>query len=469
MPALPDNDGTALYQAFQLALGTQDRYLQASLFARQAQAWSVRGKTVEVGRLLALWAVRNDELGTSRERLQLDLELARSALEAREVNFALGLLNAILPEILKEKNTSLRSTDLVGFIQVCFMDTVSTALPLRRAIQQIYIIDDLWLRVYLLTELAGYYESNEGKRAGNFLQQAVPAALGIDNPFLKAEAFAILADGLTRESLLPDANDQIGRSIETILDQEILSLSREDGESLTRTLQVLVRLGRHNEVAGFTDLVPDGQSRAAVFESLARAYLLSGQVFPWRLAVQRMISTLGTNHARVLFHLGRLIADLGPGYPQELTALVRQGSNLVLDESSIEDAVLLEFSSKIRTGGFLVESDSLRELVANPVLLARTLLAEWPGDKDLVDKYSRNVQALLAKGGQGSRGREAELLALRLLLDDKPGELAPVLAAIPDKAGKAAFILEVYENLKPGSTVEADLAADLTLKGMLSQ
>lgn len=465
----PDNDGTALFTAYTYARAVGDRYVRASLYGRLAQLWSIRNNDDNARRVLALWAGQNASLPKGRDRYQLDLELARSALKCGYEDVALSYMGEVLTYILSEKDIQVRSTDLAGFIQVCFLDTQATEPLLRRAVQQIYILDDLWLRVYLLAELSGYYESTEGKRAGNFLQQAVPAALGIDNPFLKAEAFALLAEGLKREGLDDDAQDQVLRSIETITDQEILSLSREDSESLTRTMQILIKLNRQNEVASFIDLIPSGPSRAIVFDALARAYLRSGQIFPWRLSVQRMISTLGANYARVLYHLGGLVAELGVKNTQELLPLVNQGIGLIQNDVTIGDDLVLEFSSKIRNGGFIAQSEMLRKTVTDSVKLANTLLGEWPKDATLASAYGQYIQGLLTQDVQGDATEVQRRLSLRLLASGDVSGLSSMLKLGTNSAAKSAFILDVFEQLIPGAELELSLGADLSEISALSQ
>jgi len=348
-----------------------------------------------------------NESRDSDTRIQMLLEICRIALKHQEAAVVIQDLAAVLESIIILKDKALKGSELSSLIQVCFLDVPATSLVLKKAIQQVYVLDDPWLRVYLLSDLSVFYtRSNTGKRSSVLLQQAIPAGSSISNPFLKAEAYSRIAVGFKDEFDLENAARYSKLAIELLQEQEIISLTLSDAGSIKETISRLVDTGFIREASAFVNLIPYAQERLLGQYTIVDGYIKTRQLFLARLAAQRLLNSLdaSTDTAQRVRYLARIAVSLyREGFP-EAGAYRLEAMQLLFGAhaGNISDAVRSDVALLFGSAGWIVESAdviaSIRDAGTLAMLLVDTIL-DGSSDRGKKTTQLQRVRSLAENAG----------------------------------------------------------------------
>jgi len=266
-------------------------------FLRVSDAYFKAGREVQGAEVLKRTGDRIATLTDESRKIQLDIEIIRIALGNHETSFVAKLLPEVLARVLAIKDQAVRGAQLATLIQVCFINVQDASEILRQAVQNIYILDDPSLRVNLLTDLVvAYTRSGAGKRSVVLLQQAIPAASAIVNPFRKAEALSRIAYGFYVEGQTEDAAHYAHVALSTLQEQEILSLTLSDARSIQQVIVQLIQIGMIPDASALISYIPYLQERLISQAALVEGYFAINQAFQARLTVQRILNSLDQNN-----------------------------------------------------------------------------------------------------------------------------------------------------------------------------
>ncbi|HUX52094.1 MAG TPA: hypothetical protein VMW73_14975 [Spirochaetia bacterium] len=250
-PRLPPLDvselarqGTPLSVALVATEQVQDVHSRIFAYTEIAKAYLAHGDLTSADNLLQRILTLLDIENLTQDRADIESVVAGIYVKGGQTARATGLLQDALARSANIRDDANRAIVLQKIIAACFDAGPSAYDLLRQTIQQVYIIQDLWVRTSVLIDTARRYEeAGTPQSVDVLLQQAIPAAGSIESPWLKALA---LSDIAVRFSVLGN-NDSAryfaGRAFDQITSVTVVRRSEADAARLLQVAQNLTRLG----------------------------------------------------------------------------------------------------------------------------------------------------------------------------------------------------------------------------------
>jgi len=250
-PRLPPLDvsalarqGTPLSVALVATEQVQDVHSRIFAYTEIARAFLVHGDNTSADRLLQRILTLVDENDLSQDRADIESVVAGIYVKGGETTRAIELLRDALARSANISNDANRAIVLQKIIAACFAAGPSAYDLLRQTIQEVYIIQDLWVRTSVLIDTARRYEEAGTLQSVDvLLQQAIPAAGSIESPWLKALALSDIAVRFTVLGNDDSARYFAGRAFDQITSVTVIRRSEADAARLLQVAQNLTRLG----------------------------------------------------------------------------------------------------------------------------------------------------------------------------------------------------------------------------------
>jgi hypothetical protein len=178
---------------------------------------------------------------------------------------------------------------------------------LRRAIQRVYIIQDLGQRVLLLTQIVTEYQrQGAGQRASLLLQQSIAALDAIENPFLKIRAYGAVARRFAAQDDLADGRRFANMTLDLLNQISINTAQGQDEAHLAQAVLYLIEMDLTTPIPGFIFQFPSAQQRQNLLTGLAVQFFRTGQPFAAELILQQLIQQLNQSPNSSNFLYGTL-------------------------------------------------------------------------------------------------------------------------------------------------------------------
>ncbi len=279
---------------------------------------------------LAEALLRKADFASAREVLRRGLLSARAARPSRKPelivalatyylrlgNYETGrsLIREALELCLKLDSELDRVNSLSAIIQLCFRYQTALAPLLRDAVDFTYIIENPFQKVGLLMDISERYrEINVRSKVDVLIQHSINAALSIEKPHLKANAFVRIARAWLGEDKPDEYNKYIALALAELDATVGEQIAPSEAQVMQSTLLILIDLGWIREVVRFYGQLPYEEQQVTVQLSLIKRYLSAGPsgVFQARLTTQRLVnSVLGQQNPQRLALLYARIAEV---------------------------------------------------------------------------------------------------------------------------------------------------------------
>ncbi len=268
---------SSLYLALRAAEHVDDLFARVSIYSRIAEGYSLAGHWPESLTVLEHLEQVSRVVGSAEARAEIDIETARRYIANDEIEIAIGLLDSALRAAGEIELHWNRGVIIEGIIQACFEGGEDTFGVLQRAINQTLVIDDLWTRVSILTNTARRYQrAGLGQSVNAMVQQAIPAAGSLENPWQRALAFTEIAliSRNAGDRRAEDTNTR--RAVAELEAIEVLAIAEDDARLLVRVVANLADLGRHNQAVAALQQVPFHHLHAEGLAEVGSAYARQG-------------------------------------------------------------------------------------------------------------------------------------------------------------------------------------------------
>lgn len=211
------------------------------------------------------------------QRAEVLSEIARQFVRADNVDAARVQLTralSIAQEIDEERR---RGLVLQTIVDVCFEGGEAFFDILREAIEAVYIIEDVSVRSGVLIEAARQYqETGIGQSVEALVQQSIPAASSIENPWLKAERYTEIALRYFVAQEREQAEEFASRAVEEIESVTVVSRTFDDTIRLLTVSRNLARIGRFDDAIAVALTIELPHLRARAFVQIADLYARAG-------------------------------------------------------------------------------------------------------------------------------------------------------------------------------------------------
>ncbi len=238
-----DSD-SALAVSLQIASIVPDVFTQALLYTRIAEAYIDVGLILPATSVLerAVRLAEAEEVGVARA--EVFVQLAFPFIDLGRIERARTLLDRALRES-ESASESIRTVVLQEVINASFIAGEELFDVLVRAVDQVYILQDLPSRASLLTDIARQYQaSGLGQQVNTLVQQAITAVGGIRNPWLRAEGYTAVARRFHVAGNESDAATYVARALREIDNVRVLTRSPADAAVLLRVAEDLSGMSR---------------------------------------------------------------------------------------------------------------------------------------------------------------------------------------------------------------------------------
>jgi tetratricopeptide (TPR) repeat protein len=186
-------------------------------YVRIAEAYIAQGQRQAANVILDHTRQQSGSGSANPASAQLLLQLGEAYLSSGRTQDGLDALRAALETSRADASPAARARIVRRVIDATFEIGEPGFDLLGYSVQQVLVLEDLWLRVRLLTETARrYIETGNEQSVNQLVQQALPAAGSLENPYRRAAAFGLVAGVYQRmnngdrvESLLAQANDAL--------------------------------------------------------------------------------------------------------------------------------------------------------------------------------------------------------------------------------------------------------------------
>lgn len=314
---------------------------------------------------------------------------------------------------------------------------------LRRAVQRVYIIQDVSLRVSLLTRIAGEYQRRGiGQRAGILLEQAVAALDAIPDPANRIRGYAEVANRYYRQDDKAEAAFYADRAISLFRAYDFSQIPGPVPAALNSAVEALIEMGRVAESSQLIALLPPSNSKQELLAVLSRYYFADGQQFAAELILQQIIPAWepGLSAAQYIYPMLRVTGiyseagdDLSAEYYlNELGSRIFAG--IEAGGSDLDDFVLSDILSQTTALG--VEG------------LTERILAELENPQDSIPALIQAHDAALARGNSAAADGILRLM-LSIAGDARASEgVVSGVAAAAAHAGDFDSYLALLERLR---------------------
>ena len=196
------------------------------------------------------------------------VRLARFYLDRGAPERATVLLDTAVARVGGLPTPAARADVLEEVIDLCFEGGDELFDVLRRAIERVFVVEDLPRRVDILTRAAVRYQDRGVRQSANTLiQQAIPAAGNISASWQRASAFAAIARAYRAIEDRDRAERMIQDALEAVRDEQGVP-----AESAAEFLARLVALGYRPDALSLAEGVERPASRAVVLSRIAETY-----------------------------------------------------------------------------------------------------------------------------------------------------------------------------------------------------
>jgi|GEM_PF-3051317 len=271
-----DND-SSLYLSLRAADHVEDTFARLAIYTRVAEGYSLAGRWDESLAVLEHLEQSAQVVGSAEARAEIRIDMARRYIANDEIETANELLESALRASGDIESDWNRGVIIEGIIQACFEGGEETFEVLQRAVNRTLVIDDLWTRVSILTNTARRYQrAGLGQSVNAMVQQTIPAAGSLENPWQRALAFTEIAL-ITRETGdQRTAASNTRRAISELEAVEVLALSEDDARLLIRVAANLAELDRHDDGVAALQQIPFHHLHAQGLAEVGSAYARQG-------------------------------------------------------------------------------------------------------------------------------------------------------------------------------------------------
>lgn len=194
--------------------------------------------------------------------------LARAYIEQGSPSRAATLLEAAVARVPALPTPAARANVLAEIIDISFENGDALFDVLRLAIEAVFVVEDLGRRVDILTDAALRYQQQGSRQSANVLiQQSIPAAGNIDEPWARAAAFAAIAGAYRAIGEEERADRMIADGIEAARGADAAPPA-----AAARFLSRLIDLGRRLDALDRAEGIERPQTRAVVLSRIAEGY-----------------------------------------------------------------------------------------------------------------------------------------------------------------------------------------------------
>jgi tetratricopeptide (TPR) repeat protein len=265
---LLDDRESGLAYAMRFAAELHDPGVRAGSYVDIAGRYEALGLTVEANAIrdFAAQAILTSPEGAAVS--EAALRLARYYLAEGNTARVNRLLDTAVARVGGLPSTAAQARLLEEVINLCFAAGDELFDVLRRAIEAVFVIEDLGRRVEILSTAAVRYQAQGVRQSANVLiQQAIPAAGNIAEPWMRASAFASIARAYR-------AIGEDERALGMI--EDAVALVRGEAgipaEAAATFLGKLVELDLRPRALDLAEGIDRSASRAAVLSRIAEKY-----------------------------------------------------------------------------------------------------------------------------------------------------------------------------------------------------
>jgi tetratricopeptide (TPR) repeat protein len=460
---LDDRDSGLAY-AIRFSVEVRDAGDRAALLADIARRYAELGMPSQAE---AVRAFAGETVATSAEDAAVSpaaVELARAYLAEGRTARATMLLDAAVTRIGALDEPLEQARVLEDIIELCFEAGDELFDVLRRAIEAVFVVEDLGRRVEILTDAAIRYQAQGVRQSANVLiQQSIPAAGNISEPWTRAGGFAAVAEAYRAIEESERAERMIGDAIAAARGAD-----EAPPEAAAVFLSRLISLGRRLDALDLAEGIERPESRAAVLSTIAERYDTEELRSSAFILYARAVSAAGTvpqasGRASAYLRVAESYLRFG-----ETQLAVIQGSNAVrslvqVDPARRDAGLMLRLADLFIAADTPSELASVVDLAASPATEARiaahiAVAAEDAYVSVAADNLERATTARAAAGeGQNTASRDIVRAAARLgRFDEALAELA-----VMDNARRisAAVTALGYEAMRAGGLSDAQRSA----------
>lgn len=337
LPAYAPDRGPLPY-AVAAADAVEEPFSQAFVYTSIAEAYIDSGLLDEAALVLGRAFSRVSALPEQPGRTEVLVELATGYFRAGRADMAAPILEDALAAAQEIDDDFSRGLLIQGIIEAAFVGGDAAADVLRDAVLSVYVIQDLWTRVSILVDVARrYQESGLGFGVSNLLQQALPAATGLENPWQKAAAFSEIAGRYAGADEREQALQQARRAVREINSVTVVTRTEEDARHLLTVGDNLAALGLFDEAVSVVQTIEFPYLRAQGLAEIGRRQIEVDLPSSGNLLLAAATNLLAREPSLYRRALGQ--ADLGVDYLEagnRQLALVNATGALEL-ASQIED------------------------------------------------------------------------------------------------------------------------------------
>ncbi len=271
------DDESSLYLSLRAADHVDDTFARLAVYSRVAEGYSLAGRWDESLAVLEHLDRSARVVGSADARAEIQIDMARRYLANDEVEIANELLDAALRVSDDIESDWNRGVIIEGIIEACFEGGEETFAVLQRAVNRTLVIDDLWTRVSILTNTARRYQrAGLGQSVNAMVQQTIPAAGSLENPWQRALAFTEIALISRETGDQRTAATNTRRAISELEAIEVLALSEDDARLLIRVAANLAELDRHDDAVAALQQIPFHHLHAQGLAEVGSVYARQG-------------------------------------------------------------------------------------------------------------------------------------------------------------------------------------------------
>ena len=351
---------------------TPDQYVQLSIEVAQAQL--DRNSQFQVLQTITFIERLLHTMSDPSKRVPLECELALLKIDIGQHREALLLLESTVGNISYIESDADRAMLLSKIIAAALrLDAEESQSVQRAALDQLLIVRETGIRAEALTQVADFYRSSDfNASAAPLLNQAIPAALSIPNPWLRARTLLQTLALFTAIGDERPARSHIRRILQVL--QANPALNSVDRAAGTSAAAIAASVGYIDAAIKIAELLESPSSQIASL--IAIADQLQGST-PQRAAqlrarTNRELASLGDNSRRARLALAlansylrddnlgsarqladevrSLLTDLRTGRSAMLEEIYADLSLLYFDLGAIDDAIRLARAEELGSG-----------------------------------------------------------------------------------------------------------------------
>jgi tetratricopeptide (TPR) repeat protein len=456
---LLDDRESGLAYAVRFAGEVQDAGRRSELLVDIADGYAELGLASEAQ---ALYAFVFETIATAPEGAAVSpaaVRLARSYLDRGMTARAITLLEEAVSRVGSLGESRAQAQVLEDVIDISFETGDELFDVLRAAIEAVFVIEDLGRRVDILAEAAVRYQAQGVRQSANVLiQQAIPAAGNIADPWARAAAFAEIARAYRAIGETERADRMIGDGISAAREADAAP-----ADAASAFLSRLVALERRLDALDLAEGIQRPAVRAVVLAAIAEGYNTEDLRPSGFILYARAVSAAGrVDDAGVRAGSYLHVAESYLRFGEDQLALI-QASNAVRSlaqaDSESRDSPMLErlvdlflavdAPSELSGVSDLAPTASTRALVSAHVAVA----AEGTYMAVAVEHLQRARQARAeADGAQNAASRDIARAAARL---GRIGEAMDELETMDNARHTSAAVISIgYEAMRSGGLTD---------------